>query len=135
MWKTDTRRKKPQVVQRLAPQLFSKGPHWFPEDHELEGAPTGFPHLIRFRSQHFEFLLPELRSLSDLYGYNIGFSARQAHYVSSLDDSVTVANAPPDCVSSNQTPFLPVRFEKVEHIKKIAQRCVTVQWGMPEAIS
>lgn len=72
-------------------------------------------HLIKFRSLHFEFRLPELLSLYRLSAGNEDlecFDREQAKHVSSADNEF-------------QSPFLPAKFQSEEQIRFIASRSVS----------
>lgn len=70
--------------------------------------------LVHFAQAHHEFRLPELHSIAELYKFQI-FKPIQ-----SLDDG-TSEDWDPLC------PFWIVDFEKEQHARALAERCILVK--------
>jgi hypothetical protein len=68
-------------------------------------------YLFVFAQSHEGFRLPELLSISELYGFTIGFD----RYASVLDEAV-------------KTPFMILKLDKEEHAKILARRCIMIKY-------
>jgi len=125
-YKTDTRKKKPQILQRLSTLPFQPREEYWQPLQEGEGGEEEFPHLVRFRSAHVEFQLPELQSLVHLVKGSVAFPLAAAQRVTALDLQQQVILFESPSLTLPKSPFLPARFSSVEHIKAIASRSVTI---------
>ncbi|KAF8844365.1 tRNA guanosine-2'-O-methyltransferase [Paxillus ammoniavirescens] len=73
-------------------------------------APTDY--LFVFAQAHAEFRVPELRSISELNGFEIGFS-RYAQ--------------PGELAEAVKRPFMVLELEKEEHARALAKRCILIK--------
>jgi tRNA G10 N-methylase Trm11 len=68
-------------------------------------------YLFVFAQSHEEFRVPELLSISELYGFAIGLD----RYASSVLDKVV------------KRPFMILTLDKEEHAKILAERCIMIK--------
>lgn len=68
-------------------------------------------YLFVFAQSHEEFRVPELLSISELYGFTIGLD----RYAGSVLDEVV------------KRPFMILTLDKEEHAKILAQRCIMIK--------
>ncbi|KIJ67993.1 hypothetical protein HYDPIDRAFT_126592 [Hydnomerulius pinastri MD-312] len=73
---------------------------------------TPTDYLFIFAQAHEEFRVPELQSISELYGFKIGFSR--------YCDSEALAEAA-------KRPFMVLELEEEEHAKLLAKRCILIK--------
>jgi len=72
-------------------------------------------YLFVFAQSHEEFRVPELLSISELYGFTIGLD----RYPTSVLDKVV------------KRPFMILTLDKEEHAKILAERCIMIKCVYP----
>ncbi|KAF8135476.1 tRNA guanosine-2'-O-methyltransferase [Boletus edulis] len=72
-------------------------------------APSNY--IFVFAQVHEEFRVPELRSIAELHGFQVGFD----HYT------------PEELVNAIKRPFMILRLEEEEHVKLLANRCILIK--------
>ncbi|KAG9316557.1 tRNA guanosine-2'-O-methyltransferase [Chiua virens] len=75
-------------------------------------APSDY--LFVFAQVHEEFRVPELQSIAELHGFQVGFDRYQN-------------TTPEDLASAVKRPFMILRLEKEEHAGLLAARCVLIK--------
>ena len=71
-------------------------------------------HLFVFAQAHEEFRVPELRSIAELHGFQVGF------------DRYTTDS---DLANGVKRPFMILRLEEEEHAKLLANRCISIKYA------
>ena len=92
------------------------------ESRDQEMAPCDY--LFVFAQAHEEFRVPELRSIAELYGFQVGFDR--------YDTTEDLANAV-------KRPFMILRLEEEEHARRLANRCILIKFaqrpGLPRHVA
>lgn len=81
-------------------------------------APSDY--LFVFAQAHEEFRVPELRSIAELHGFQVGFD----HYTTVED----LANAV-------KRPLMILRLEEEKHARLLANRCILIKYALPKTLT
>jgi tRNA (guanine10-N2)-methyltransferase len=80
------------------------------ESRDQKMAPCDY--LFVFAQAHEEYRVPELRSIAELHGFQVGFDR--------YDTTEDLANAA-------KRPFMILRLEEEEHARRLANRCILIR--------
>ena len=70
-------------------------------------------YLFVFAQAHEEFRVPELQSIAELYGFQVGFDRYPAE----------------DLASAVKRPFMILRLREEEHARLLANRCILIKYA------
>lgn len=84
----------------------------FGKSRSNEMAPCDY--LFVFAQAHEEYRVPELRSIAELHGFQVGFDR--------YDTTEDLANAV-------KRPFMILRLEEEEHARRLANRCILIKYA------